>query len=442
MSSELNVGGNRDPRSSQSCGAPPQRPTPRGKRCEIFLSPCLPVSLSTHLVRRLVSVSPCLLVLLLTGCSSSRGAPSGQALPKPEVVVSEALAAEVIDYEEFPGRLEAVNMVEIRARVTGYLNKVNFQEGADVKKDALLFEIDPRPYEIGLARAEGTVTQMEGRIKRLDADLVRAQNLLAARGISQEEFDKIAGDRTEAKGLLDNSKADRDQAKLNMTWTKVRAPLSGRISRRFVDPGNLIKADETVLTTIVDLDPIYAYFDIDERTTLKLQRLVKEGKIKWSLDTGLTVQVGLADDVGFPWQGIINFADNRVDPDTGTWRLRAVIQNPERTLSPGLFVRMRAPLGEKYHAVLVSEKALGTDQGQKFVYVVDSANTVTYRRVHLGKVHRGLIAITDGLTEGEKVIVSGLQRARPGIEVQATVAPMPVAGENGKNGKNSNDKKG
>ncbi len=347
--------------------------------------------------------------------------------------MSEALAAEVVDYEDFPGRLDAVNMVEIRARVSGYLKKANFQEGADVKKDALLFEIDTRPYEIGLARAEGTVTQMEGRLKRLDADLARARNLLEARGdvrgISQEEYDKIAGDRTEAKGLLDNSKAERDQAKLNLEWTKVRAPISGRISRRFVDPGNLIKADETVLTTIVDLDPIYAYFDIDERTTLKLQRMVKEGKIKWSLDAGLAVKIGLADEEGHPWNGVINFADNRVDADTGTWRLRAVIKNPERTLSPGLFVRMRAPLGEKYKAILVSEKALGTDQGQRFVYVVDSANTVNYRRVQVGKVHHGLKAITEGLQEGEKVIVSGLQRARPGIEVQTVLAPMPVAGK-------------
>lgn len=427
--------GNRDPRPNQTCGTPRPRPNPRGSRAgQVVSLAWLRVSLSPCL---LVSLTLCLIVLLAAaGCSSSRGAPTGQPPPKPEVSVSEALAEEVIDYEEFPGRLEAVNMVEVRARVTGYLNKVRFQEGADVKKDDLLFEIDPRPYEISLARAEGTVTQMEGRLKRMDADLARARNLLEVRGdvrgISLEEYDKIAGDRTEAKGLLDNSKAERDQAKLNMEWTKVRAPLSGRISRRFVDPGNLIKADETVLTTIVDFDPIYAYFDIDERTTLKLQRLVKQGKIKWSLDTGLPVQIGLADDVGYPWKGTINFADNRVDPDTGTWRLRAGIQNPEHTLSPGLFVRMRAPLGEKYKAVLVSEKALGTDQGQKFVYVVDSANTVGYRRVQLGKVHHGLMAIIDGLQEGENVIVSGLQRARPGIEVQAVVVPMPTAGANGK----------
>jgi RND family efflux transporter MFP subunit len=187
----------------------------------------------------------------------------------------------------------------------------------------------------------------------------------------------------------------------------------------------MVKADETPLTTLVSLDPIYAYFDLDERTTLRLQRLVREHKIRWSQSegAGLPVLLGLADEEGFPKQGTINFADNHVDPDTGTWRLRGLFANADQSLSPGLFVRIHLPIGEPYPATLVSEEALGTDQGQKFVYVVDDAGTVGYRRVKVGRLHDGLRVITEGLSPGERVVVSGLQRVRPGIKVN----PKPVA---------------
>src|SRR5438105_6356936 len=218
----------------------------------------------------------------------------------------------VTDYEDSPGRMEAVNAVEVRARVTGYLEKAHFKEGADVKEGDVLFEIDPRPYQAELARAEGNVVQAEGRLQRLEADYQRAARLLG-KGISQEEFDKVAGDRTEASGAVTTAKANRDVANLNLGYTKVKATLSGRVSRRFIDPGNMVKADETALTTIVSLDPIYAYFDLDERTTLRFQRLVREGKMKWSMDAGVPVLLGLADEDGFPRRGTINFADNHVD---------------------------------------------------------------------------------------------------------------------------------
>jgi RND family efflux transporter MFP subunit len=362
---------------------------------------------------------------LLAGCGSSQAQPGPMALPPPEVLVSAPVSREVTDYVDFPGRIEAVNSVEVRARVTGYLEKVNFKEGADVHEGDVLFEIDSRPYLADLARAEGNIIQSEGRLKRLDADYQRAADLLSKRALGREDFDRVVGDRTEAVGALAVAKSARDMAELNMSFTKVRAPLNGRVSRRYVDPGNLVKADDTQLTTIVSLDPIYAYFDADERTTLRLQRLVRTQRIKWNPELGLPVLMGLADEEGFSRRGTINFADNRLDADTGTWRLRALFSNADHALSPGMFVRMRAPIGEPYRATLVSEEALGTDQGQKYLYVVNEKNHVEYRHVKVGSVHDGLRVISEGLTPSEKVIVSGLQRARPGGEVTPKVVPMP-----------------
>jgi RND family efflux transporter MFP subunit len=348
-------------------------------------------------------------------------------MPPPEVHVSLPVIRQVTDYEDFPGRMVAVNDVTVRARVTGPLEKANFKEGADVKQGEVLFEIDSRQYRAELARAEGNVLQAEGRLKRLDADYVRASTLFTRGAMGREDFDRVAGDRTEAAGALEVAKANRDLAALNLGYTKVLAPLTGRISRRFVDPGNLVKLDDTPLTTIVSLDPIYAYFELDERSTLLAQQLIREGKIRWSPDVGLPVWLGLANEEGFPRKGTIHFFDNRIDPDTGTLQLRALFPNPDHTLSPGLFVRIHLPIGDPYQAVLVAEEALGTDQGQKFVYVVDDDGNVAYRRVKVGRLHNGLRVITEGLATGEKVVVSGLQRVRQGIKVQAEVVNMPVA---------------
>ena len=373
-----------------------------------------------------------LLVLLpacsaLAGCGQSQ-AHNGPPPPQiPEVSVSLPVIKEVTDYEDFPGRIEAKYAVEVRARVTGFLEKVHFREGTEVKKGDLLFEIDARPYVAELARAEGAITQGEGRLKRLEADHRRAMDLSGKGAIAREDFDKVVGDRTEALGTLEVSRAARDLAKLNVEFTKVRASQDGRISRRFIDPGNMVKADETALTTIVSLDPIYAYFDFDERSTLKAQRLLREGKVKWDPDHPLPLFLGLADEEGqYPRRGEIDFADNRVDPDTGTWRLRATFQNPDGALYPGLYVRVRVPIGQPYKARLVSEQALGTDQGQKFIYVVDKAGKVDKRRVKVGRIHDGLRAITDGLKPGEQVIVNGLQRVRPEFPVRPQLVAMPV----------------
>ena len=376
------------------------------------------------------SLRPWLLILACcaaAGCGKSQAQSGPPQSPPPEVEVSLPVTAEVTDYVDFPGRIEAVNSVEIRARVTGYLETVHFREGADVDQGDLLFEIDRRSYDAELARAEGNVLQSEGRLTRLNGDYERAQALQAKGAMSKEEIARITGDRTEAQGALAVNKAARDLAALNVSFTKVCAPLSGRISRRSISPGNLVKADDTSVTSIVSLDPVYAYFDLDERTMLQFKRLIREKKIEWSLESGLPVLMGLADEQGFPREGTINFAENRVDPDTGTWRMRGRFDNHDNALPPGLFVRIRLPIGLPHPAILMSEEALGTDQGQKFIYVVDDNGKAEYRRIKVGRLHEGLRVINAGLLTSEKVVVNGLQRVRPGIEVKSELVPMPQA---------------
>ena len=365
---------------------------------------------------------------VLAGCGGHAPAQSGPPVPEaPEVHVSVPVMAEVTDYQDFPGRLAAVNSVEVRARVTGYLNKIHFEEGSEVEQGDLLFEIDPRPYEAELARAKGNVVQAEGRLKRLDSEFKRAKDLASRKAISQEEIDRITGDRTEALGAVAVSEAAVEMAELNLSFTKVTAPLSGRIGNRTLDPGNLVKADETSVTVIVSTNPIYVNFDLDERTMLRLKRLIAEKKISWSTKGGIPVLIGLADEEGYPHAGTINFADNRVDADSGTWRLRGRFDNSDGLLTPGLFVRVRLPIGGPVKSLLITEEALGTDQGQKFVYVVKPDKMVEYRRIKVGRIHDGLRVVLDGLTTGEQIIHSGLQRARPGNPVAPKVVEMPGA---------------
>jgi RND family efflux transporter MFP subunit len=349
--------------------------------------------------------------------------------PPPEVLVSLPITRQITDYEDFPGRIEAVDSIDLRARVTGYLEKMHFTEGDDVKKGDVLFEIDARPYQAELNRADANLVQAQAHLDRLNSDYKRAVNLLPVGGLSREEFDKMAGDRAEAVATVAVAKAARELADLNLGFTKVKTPISGRISRRFIDPGNLVKADDTILTSIVSLDPVYAYFDVDERNTLRAQRLIRDRKIKWAQGVGLPIFLGLPDELGFPQEGRLNFADNRIDADTGTWRLRGRFNNSDHLLTPGLFVRMHLPLGDPFPALLMAEQAVGTDQGQKYVYVVGENNKVDYRAIKAGKLHDGLRVITEGLAAGEKVIVSGLQRVRPGIEVVPVVVDMPQAGK-------------
>jgi RND family efflux transporter MFP subunit len=377
------------------------------------------------LLRRICGL--CLLVtgcLLLAGCARRLGQANAEP-PPAEVQVSIPIIDDVTDYEEFPGRTEPVYSIDVRARVTGHLLKTHFKDGAEVKQGDLLFEIDPRIYKADLASAEANLVQARARFDRLTSDFSRARELLIKKAIGQEEYDKISGDRAEASAAAGKALADRDRAQQMLNYTQIRSDIDGRISRRYIDPGNLVKADDTVLTTIVSLEPMYVYFDVDERATLRVKQLAREGKLDMSPEAKQPMFVGLADERGFPRKGLIDFLDNRIDPDTGTWRVRGVFDNADRSLTSGLFVRVHLPIGNPYRALLVAEQALGADQGERFVYIVGEDDKARYQRVEVGRLQRGRRVITAGIKPGEQVVVSGLQRVRRGAKVHPTVVPMP-----------------
>jgi RND family efflux transporter MFP subunit len=342
--------------------------------------------------------------------------------------VSQPVRREVTEWDEYIGRLEAVESVEVRARVNGYLQSVNFTDGAIVKKGALLFVIDPRPYQAELNRAKAALEQAMARYERAQKDFARAQQLIKARVMSQEEVDTRAADQREAQEAVQAARAAVDAAQLNVEFTQVRAPISGRISREFVTVGNLINggtADSTLLTRIVSLDPIYCYFDVDERAYLKYSRLWRNGPRSGSREVKIPLDLGLADETGFPHQGQLDFIDNRLDPNTGTMTGRAIVPNPDLTLIPGLFARVRLPGSSQYEALLIPDEAIGTDLTQRFAFVVNDQHTVEYRKVTLGPIIDGLRVIRDGLKPEEWVIVNGVQRVRAGAKVDPQKQEIP-----------------
>lgn len=359
------------------------------------------------------------------GCQ--KAAPPAAKPPPPTVFFALPVEQAVQEFEEFTGRTAAVMDVEVRARVSGYLDKVLFEDGADVKAGEPLFVIDDRIYQAEVARAAAAVEQAEARLARLDRQATRSDELFQKKVISEEDHDLSMFDRDEARAALAAAKATHDLAKLNLSFTRIASPIHGRISRRMIDPGNLIKADDTPLASIVSDDPIHAYFDIDERTVLRLRRLVKEGRIKASRDARVEVKLSLADDQEHNHRGVVDFEDNQIDAATGTLRVRLLIDNPERLLSPGLFVRLRFPIGEPTPSLLVPEEALASDQGRRFVYVIDAENKVAARPVEVGVLVDGRRAITRGLAAGERVVVTGLQRLRKNMVVEPRPQTPEVA---------------
>jgi RND family efflux transporter MFP subunit len=372
--------------------------------------------------------------VVLAGCAT---APSGAPVPPPTPVsVSRPVKRYVTDYADYTARTAAVDSVEIRARVWGYLDRVYFQEGAMVKAGDVLFEIDPRTYRATLHQAEGNLASLEARVERLNADFARSRRMLGTSAIGREEYDRVNGDRGEAAASRAALKAAVERARLDLEYTRVIAPISGRVSRYVVTVGNLIQAGDqnggTLLTTLVSVDPMYAYFDVDEYTALRVRQLVREGKSDSPRDGGYPVWLGLANEEGHPHRGTVNFVDNQVNPKTGTIRLRGVFPNKEQVLLPGFFGRIRVSIGRAHSALLVSDRALDADQGQKVVYVVNDKNEVVSRPVRLGALHDGLREITEGLKPGEKVIVNGLQQVRPGIIVEPKVVDMPTSAVRGR----------
>lgn len=347
------------------------------------------------------------------GCQPEAAKPAPPA--PPVVLVTNPVTTQVTDYEYFPGRLMPSEMVDVRSRVSGYLDRVLFKDGEVVKAGQVLFEIDPRQYQAEVDRNEAAVSQAQARLERLQRQEDRAKDLLNRKAISQEDFDAAGFDRQEAESALASAKASLELARLDLGFTKITAKIDGRMSRRLADPGNLILADDTSLATVVSLDPIYAYFDIDERTLLHLQRMVQSRELPYTWDTQLPVDLALADEEGFSaasHKGILNFTDNQVDATTGSLRARALVHNADGFLAPGLFVRIRVPVGPEHPALTIPEKALVSDQGQRYVYVVDDKNLVDYRLLKVGQSVKGRSVILEGLHADERVIVDGFQRLR------------------------------
>jgi RND family efflux transporter MFP subunit len=374
------------------------------------------------------------LLLLMTACAQQQ--PAASPPPPPKVTVSQPVSREVVEWEEYTGRLEAVEAVEVRARVNGYLQSIHFKNGTTVKQGDLLFVIDPRPYQAELERAKAELGLANARLERTGKDLARAQMLVRSRAVSEEEVDTRVSEQRQAQESVQAARATVNAAQLNVEFTQVRAPISGRISRNLVSVGNLITGgttQSTVLTTIVSLDPIYCYFEADERSYLKGMRQVRNGDSTNGRTGKQPVYLALADEANFPHQGSIDFVDNRLDQSTGTITVRAVLPNPDLFLAPGLFARLRLPAGGKYKALMVPPEALGSDLSQQFVFVVNAQNLVQYRQITPGPRIDGWRVIREGLQPEDWVIVNGVQRARAGAQVDpirqdsARAQPSPPA---------------
>jgi RND family efflux transporter MFP subunit len=365
------------------------------------------------------------LVATLVSCGRDASAPAPVA---PEVDVATPIVRELTEWNEYTGRLAAIDTVEVRPRVSGYLQSVHFKEGQVVKKGDLLFVIDPRPYQAALARAQGQLASAQANLVIAENDAKRAEGLIEKDVISRQRFETQDAHKRDASARVDTAKADVEEARLDLEYTEVRAPVDGRTSNWGVTIGNLVTGgpsgggQATLLTTIVSLNPIDCYFDVSEQEYLQYTRLAASGIRPSSRDVPNPVMVALADEEAFKHPGHMDFVDNRIDPLTGTMRGRAVIDNSDGTLVPGMFVRIRL-IGEKRpRAVLVPDEAIGTDQSRRLVYVVDDKNVVATRTVTPGRLIDGLRLVRDGLTGDEKIIVSGLQRVRPG----ATITPHTV----------------
>lgn len=364
--------------------------------------------------------------LALSGCKGdSKPAAPAAGAPAPEVTVAAARTQLLAAHEEFPGRLEAVEKVEVRARVSGYIEAVHFRQGEDVKRGDLLVSIDPRPYQARLQRAEGDVAALQARIELARLELARAERLLSSGATTQRDLDERVARLKDLEASARSAQATVEAARLDLGFTRVTAPISGRAGRFDITVGNLVQAESPeppVLTTLVSLNPLYVSFDVDEATFVRFG-LDAAARRRWP------VSFALAGDSGFPREATLQFVDNRVDPGTGSVHARALVANPDARLTPGLFARVRLsdPAGA-VPAVVVPERAIGTDQDRRFVLVVGSDRKAQHRNVQVGGAEGGMRIVRDGLREGEQVVVNGLMRVRPGqvVDVKPEAAAAPA----------------
>jgi RND family efflux transporter MFP subunit len=362
------------------------------------------------------------LSFVFAGTRTSAQTVAPAAPPAPSVTVAPVVEKELCEYSEFTGRVQAIDDVELRARVSGHLEAVHFQAGEIVHKGDVLFTIDPRWHKATLSAAEAALAQASVRLDNADRESKRAAELLASLAVSAEEAETRTSRLSEAKAGLLSAQAARDSAKLDLEFTSVRSPIDGRVGRALVTPGNFVTGvagSNTVLTTIVSVDPIYVDADVDENALLTLRRLMQDKALALDAQGRVKVEIGLSDESGFPHSGAIESLDNRLDAGTGSIRLRAIAANPDGKFLPGLFARVRVPASEVRKTPLVSERAIGTDQSQRFVLVLAADGTVQYRAVKLGPAIEGMRMVREGLSAGEEIVVNGLQRVRPGAKVTA-----------------------
>lgn len=377
------------------------------------------ISKQTILTASVLSIAAALAAMGISGCAKP-DTEAAAAPPPPAVDVAHPLVKDVVEQDEYTGRLGSVESVDVRARVSGYVDSIHFNDGQIVKKGDLLFVIDPRPFQAALQIAEGEVREAQSRLDLAKSDFERAKSLISTKAISQEDFDTRSKTAEAAEAARATAEAKANRARLDMEFTEVRAPMSGKIARHLVSVGNLVAggtSDSTLLTNIVSIDPIYAYFDIDEQAYLKYLRNGANRSAK-VFQNASAVEMALLDEKDFGHTGELNFVDNQIDTATGTLRARAIFKNDGLNLSPGVFVRVRLAGSAPQRAVMIPDRSVQADQSDRFVYVVGQDNVVKQKRITPGRLFNGYRIVTAGLDGSESVIVDGTQRARPGAPVQ------------------------
>lgn len=374
------------------------------------------------MIRRLLSLTGISALFGMTvTLSSCNKPPPAPAPPPPPATIAKPVQKEIVEWDEFTGRTDAVESVNITPRVSGYIDNITFKAGDIVNKGDLLFVIDPRPYQAALDQASAQLRQAEANQQLQEANFARQDRLRQTGVIAKEDFDTALSKKNQAAAEVLADQAAVELAKLNLTFTQVTSPIIGRIGREQVTVGNLVQADSTLLTNVVSVDPIYAYFNVDERSVLKYQNQVREGRLADARHAQVPVYLQLENEKGFPHQGVIDFLNNQFNASTGTLQVRGLFPNATGFLLPGAFVRIRVAGSPRYQALLITDRAVGTDQGTKFVLVVDAENVVSMRPVELGPEVDGLRVVRSGLKGDEQVIINGLVNARPGSKV----SPQP-----------------
>ena len=366
-------------------------------------------------------------ILAVLGCSKE----VDDKPPPPEVIVSKVIHKPITDWDEYTGRFQAVDTVEVRPRVSGYIDKVLFREGQTVKQNDVLAVIDPRPYQADYDRAKAGLVLAKSQRELANLEAVRVQKLKDSGAVSQEELDERLSALHQQEASVAAAQAALDAAALNLSFTNVRAPVNGRVSRAEVTRGNLVTGGNnggTLLTTIVSIDPIYVYFEGGEDAYLRYSAMARAGERPSSRDVPNPVRIGLANEEGFPHEGHMDFVDNQLDARTGTIRARAVLDNKAGLFIPGLFARVQLIGSKEYKAILIEDRAVGTDQNQSYVFVLGPDNKLEYRPVQLGRAVAGLRIVRKGLKPDDVVVVNGLQRVRPGVQVAPKMVAMGASG--------------